>query len=156
MDSLDIFNNNLQRLANRHNLSTYREIAAFLQITEDLLKHWKNKTRWPTLKRIDQIGDRIGCWSYALIQRDGEIFAGIESIRNNSREILIKNLTEYFLQEKRFSWNDKVALFCHFVSEDALKSYFRKTDYKTPPLEKLDDMASALGIPTYELIKEVN
>lgn len=55
----------------------------------------------------------------------------------------------------KFSWNDKAALFYGFVSEDALKSYFRAENYKTPPLSKLDEMAEALGKPTYELIKEV-
>ena len=104
---------------------------------------------------LDQISDRIGCWSYALIQKDGDIFAEIELLRNNSREVLIKNLKEYFLQKGRFTWNDKAALFYGFVSEDALKSYFREENFKTPPLKKLDEMASALGKPTYELIKEV-
>ena len=36
-----------------------------------------------------------------------------------------------------------------------MKSYFRAENYKTPPLSKLDEMAEALGKPTYELIKEV-
>lgn len=155
MDSLDIFINNINRLAIAHNLNTYRKIAEFLNVTEDSLKHWQSKTRCPTLKRLDQISDKIGCWSYALIQKDGDIFAEIELLRNNSRKILIKNLKEYFLQEGRFSWNDKAALFYGFVSEDALKSYFREENFKTPPLKKLDEMASALGKPTYELIKEV-
>lgn len=155
MDSLDIFINNINRLATAHNLNTYRNIANFLNVTEDSLKHWQSKTRCPSLKRLDQISDKIGCWSYALIQKDGDIFAEIELLRNNSRKILIKNLKEYFLQEGRFSWNDKAALFYGFVSEDALKSYFREENFKTPPLKKLDEMASALGKPTYELIKEV-
>lgn len=155
MDSLDILINNINRLATAHNLNTYRKIAEFLNVTEDSLKHWQSKTRCPSLKRLDQISDKIGCLSYALIQKNGDIFAEIELLRNNSRKILIKNLKEYFLQEGRFSWNDKAALFYGFVSEDALKSYFRKENFKTPPLKKLDEMASALGKPTYELIKEV-
>ena len=53
-----------------------------------------------------------------------------------------------------FSWRNKTALFFGFVSEDMLKSYFRKMNYRIPPLKKLDEMAEALGIPTYELIKE--
>lgn len=58
------------------------------------------------------------------------------------------------MQAGRFSWNDKAALFYGFVSEDVLKSYFREENFKTPPLSKLDEMAEALGKPTYELIKE--
>lgn len=153
MDSLDVFISNIDKLAARHNLNTYREIAEFLHVTEDSLKHWKSKTRCPSLKRIDQISDRIGCRSYALIQKNGEIFAKMELVRNNSREILVKNLKGYFLKKSKFSWNDKTALFYDFVSEDALKSYFRIENYKVPPLKKLDEMAEALGVPTYELIK---
>lgn len=155
MDSLDIFINNINRLATAHNLNTYRKMAEFLNVTEDSLKHWQSKTRCPSLKRLDQISDRIGCWSYALIQKDGDIFAEIKFLQNNSREILIRNLKEIFLQKGRFTWNDKAALFYESVSEDALKSYFREENFKTPPLRKLDEMASALGKPTYELIKEV-
>ena len=90
-----------------------------------------------------------------MIQKNGEIFAEIEFLQNNSREILLRNLQEYFMQAGRFSWNDKAAMFYGFVSEDALKSYFREENFKTPPLSKLDEMAESLGKPTYELIKEV-
>ncbi len=75
MDSLDIFINNINRLAIAHNLNTYRKIANFLNVTEDSLKHWQSKTRCPSLKRLDQISDKIGCWSYALIQKDGDFKA---------------------------------------------------------------------------------
>lgn len=153
MDSLDIFIDNVDRLAAHYNLNTYREIAGLLHVTEDSLKHWKNKTRCPSLKKIDQIGDIIGCNSYALIQKDGDVFTEMELVRNNSREILVRNLKEYFLQKGKFSWNDKTALFYGFVSENALKSYFREENYKVPPLKKLDEMAETLGKPTYELIK---
>lgn len=154
MRSLDVFVENINRLAVYHHLDTYADIAQFLNVTEDSIKRWQNKTRCPSLKKIDQMGDRIGCHSYALIQKSGEIFAEIEFMQNNSREILLRNLQEYFMQAGRFSWNDKAALFYGFVSEDVLKSYFREENFKTPPLSKLDEMAEALGKPTYELIKE--
>lgn len=154
MDSLDIFIDNINRLAEYYDLNTYREIASYLNVTEDSLKHWQSKTRCPTLKKIDQISDRIGCRSCALIQKDGELFTEIDIGRNNSREILVNNLKEYFRKKGKFSWSDRAALFYGFVSEDALKSYFREENFKTPPLKKLDEMAEALGKPTYELIKE--
>ena len=47
-----------------------------------------------------------------------------------------------------------ISLFYGFISEDVLKSYFRKENYKPLPLKKLDEMAEALGRPTYELIKK--
>lgn len=75
-------------------------------------------------------------------------------MENRSREILVENLRAYFLKMGRLSWNERTALFYGFVSEDALKSYFRDSNFKTPPLNKLDEMAEALGIPTYKLIRE--
>lgn len=154
MGSLDIFVENINRLAACHHLDTYADMAQFLNVTEDSIKRWQSKTRCPSLKKIDQIGDRIGCCSYALIQKNGEIFAEIDFLHNNSREILLHNLQEYFMRYGRFSWSEKAALFYGFVSEDVLKSYFREENFKTPPLKKLDEMAEALGKPTYELIKE--
>lgn len=154
MPSIDIFVDNLNRIAKHYNLRTYREIADYLNVTEDALKRWQNKSRSPSLKKIDEIGDRIKCYSYSLLQKDGDLFAEIECIKNNSRNALISNLREYFMEYGRFSWSEKAALFYGFVSEDVLKSYFREENFKTPPLSKLDEMAEALGKPTYELIKE--
>ena len=155
MSSIDIFVENLNRIAKHYNLRTYREIADYLNVTESALKRWQNKSRFPSLKRIDEIANRIKCYSYSLLQKDGDLFVEIEYIKNNSRNALVSNLHEYFMQYGRFSWNDKAALFYGFVSEDVLKSYFREKNYKTPPLKKLDEMAEALGKPTYELIKVV-
>ncbi|KNY30474.1 hypothetical protein [Pseudobacteroides cellulosolvens] len=156
MSSLDIFIENINRIALLKNLQSYRQIAEYLNVTEDALKHWKNKTRCPSLRQIDDIGDRINCYAYTLIQSNGEISREIDCVQNNSRKIFVENLRKYFIDKGRFSWNDKVALFYGFVSEDVLKSYFRKENYKTPPLKRLDEMAEALGIPTYKLIKESN
>lgn len=155
MSSIDIFVENLNRIAKQYDLNTYREIANYLNVTEDALKRWKNKSRSPSLRKIDEIGDRLKCYSYSLLQRDGDLFTEIECVKNDSRNALLSNLREYFMQYGRFSWNDKAALFYGFISEDVLKSYFRKENYKTPPLSRLDEMAEALGKPAYELIKEV-
>ena len=38
--------------------------------------------------------------------------------------------------------------------EEKISTAFREENFKTPPLSKLDEMAEALGKPTYELIKE--
>lgn len=154
MCALDIFVENINRLAAYYHLDTYADIAQYLNVTENSIKRWQSKTRCPSLKKIDQLADIIGCRSYALIQKNGDIFSEIDSLQNNSREILLINLQKYFMKAGRFSWNDKAALFYEFISVDALKSYFREKNYKTPPLSKLDEMAEALGKPTYELIKE--
>lgn len=155
MSSIDIFVENLNRIAKQYDLNTYREIANYLNVTEEALKRWKNKSRSPSLRKIDEIGDRLKCYSYSLLQKDGDLFTEIECVKNDSRNALLSNLREYFMQYGRFSWNDKAALFYGFISEDVLKSYFRKENYKTPPLSRLDEMAEALGKPAYELIKEV-
>ena len=155
MSSIDIFVENLNRIAKQYDLNTYREIANYLNVTEEALKRWKNKSRSPSLRKIDEIGDRLKCYSYSLLQKDGDLFTEIECVKNDSRNALLSNLGEYFMQYGRFSWNDKAALFYGFISEDVLKSYFRKENYKTPPLSRLDEMAEALGKPAYELIKEV-
>lgn len=154
MGSIDVFVENINRFASYHKLETYKQIAEHLHVTEDSLKHWQNKTRSPSLRKVDEISDQIGCKTYALLKKDGEIFAELEFVQNNSREILIKNLKRYFGEAGKFTWNDRTAMFYGFVSEDVLKSYFREKNYKTPPLKKLDEMAEALGKPTYELIKE--
>lgn len=117
MGSLDIFVENINRLAAHYHLDTYADIAQFLNVTEDSIKRWQSKTRCPSLKTIDQIGDRIGCQSYALIQKNGKIFAGIDFGQNNSREILLRNLQEHFMRAGRFSWNDKVLCFMALLAK---------------------------------------
>lgn len=97
MSSIDIFVENLDRIAKHYNLKTYRAVADYLNVTEDALKHWKNKSRSPSLKKIDEIGDRIQCHSYSLLQKEGELFIEIEYIKNNSRNALLSNLREYFM-----------------------------------------------------------
>lgn len=153
MSSIDIFVENLNRIGERNNLKTYREMAEYLNVTEDIIKHWQNKSREPTLKMLDKIGDRLKCPSCLLLQKNGEIFGNADPVKNDSRSALLFNLNQCFKERGRQTWRDKTALFFNFVSEDALKSYFRKSGYKTPPLRKLDDMAEALGKPVYELIR---
>ena len=52
MSSLDIFVENINRIANYYCLNTYSEIAKFLDVTEYSVKHWQNKTRSPSLKKL--------------------------------------------------------------------------------------------------------
>lgn len=49
MSSIDIFVDNLNRIAKNNKLHTYGELAAYLNVTEDALKHWQNKSRSPSL-----------------------------------------------------------------------------------------------------------
>ena len=154
MASLEILVENLNRIARKNDLRTYKEMADYFNVKETALKRWENKSRCPSLKQIDKIADKMKCYSYALIQKNGELFTEIGCVENRSREILVENLRAYFLKMGRLSWNERTALFYGFVSEDALKSYFIDSIFKTTPLNKLDEMAEALGIPTYKLIRE--
>lgn len=154
MGSLDIFIDNINKIAESNHLFTYNEIAKHLKISIGSLKQWECKSRSPSLKKLDQISNAIGCHTYLLIQKNADFTITIKHVNNSSRDILIENLQEIFINNGRFTWRDRAALFYEFVSEDALKSYFRNQNYKTPPLKKLDDMAEALGIPTYRLLKE--
>lgn len=154
MGSLDIFVENLNRIAKINEFEGYRELADYLCVKEGTLKCWQNKSRTPSLKQLDSIASNMNIYSYLLIKESASIEVEIEVVNNNSREVLLNNLKRIFFDYGRFTWADKASLFYGFVSEDSLKSYFRNENYKTPPLKKLDEMAEALGVPTYKLIKE--
>lgn len=156
MHSLNILCENLERISKRNEFNSYRELADYIGVKESTLKCWKSMKRSPSLKKIDDICDNMKLPSYLLIQPESDLSIEIEFQKNNSRLNILNYLKNYFLKCGRFTWNDKAALFYGFVSEDMLKSYFRTTNFKTPPLKKLDEMAEALGIPTYELIKGEN
>ena len=154
MTSMEIFLDNINRIAKYQNLETYKDLAADIGVTETALKKWQNKTRCPLLSQIDKISDKKNIYSYTLLQENGYILKEIEFVKNDSRKILLDNLQKYFINNGKFSWSDKASVFYGFVSEDNLKSYFRKNNFKTPPLKRLDDMAEAIGIPVHQLIKK--
>lgn len=154
MNSLEIFLININRLAREQHLNSYRELAVRLGVTEAALKKWQNQTRAPSLWQLDRIADKNQIYTYSLIQRDGSLAPRPEGVCNNSRQALLDNLQWYFTKMERCSWRNRAALFFNFVSEDALKSYFRPSGFKTPPLKRLDEMGDAIGCAAYRLIKE--
>lgn len=154
MDSLDIFIDNINKLARERHLNSYRELAAQLGVTEAALKKWQNKSRAPSLRQLDRIADKNQIYTYVLIQRNGSLAAEPAAVYNNSRQALLDNLQWYFMSKGRRFWRDRAALFFNFVSEDALKSYFRPSGFKTPPLKRLDEMAEAIGYAAHQLIQE--
>ena len=153
MGSIDILMDNINNLASKKKLSRYIDIAAYLGISISTLKQWESKKRYPTLNALDRVGDKLNVPTYLLLQKESDLTVTCRISKNNSREIFINNLEEIFTNKGRFSWRAKTSLFFGFVSEDMLKSYFRKTNYRVPPLKILDEMAEALGVPTYQLIK---
>lgn len=154
MSSLDVFVNNINKISKKRKLLTYAEIADHLSITESTLKQWERRARAPTLKNIDSICNKLSIPTYIMLQRDADLDFDYDFSNNNSRENMIKNLEEIFFKKGRFSWESRAALFSGFVSVNMLKQYFKKKDYRTPPLNRLDEMAEALGIPVYKIIKE--
>ena len=95
MGSLDILVENINRLAAYHHLDTYADIAQLLNVSEDSIKRWQSKARCPSLKKIDQMGDRIGCRSYALIQKMGKFLRKLnfyEIIHEKYYYITYKNI----------------------------------------------------------------
>lgn len=153
MSSIDIFVENVNNMASRKRLTTYKQLAEHLHIGENTLKCWENKSRSPSLNQIDRIANVLNIYSYALLESGNKLLEEPEIVINNSRERLVMNLQRIFIDNGRTTWNDKVALFYGFLSEDVLKSYFRTRNFKTPPLKRIDEMAEALGIPPYMLIK---
>lgn len=154
MGSLSVVMENINKLATKRNLLRYSDISEYLNVSESSIKQWESSSRTPTIKKLDYICDKLMIPTYILLQKDADLDANYNYTGNNSREIFIKNLEDIFMTNGCFSWRNKTALFFGFVSEDMLKSYFRKINYRVPPLKKLDEMAEALGIPTYQLIKE--
>lgn len=52
MCALDIFVENINRLAAYYHLDTYADIAQYLNVTENSIKRWQSKTRCPSLKKL--------------------------------------------------------------------------------------------------------
>ncbi len=132
---------------------SYSELAIYLGVPSSTLKSWINGNRRPTLRNVDKLANRIGCYSSELLNSNVCIID--KNVHSNDSHIsLVKNLNIIFLKNQCFSTPQKLALLKHVVTDFALQSYLRKQDYKLPTLLKLDIMADALGICTYSLLSE--
>lgn len=132
---------------------SYSEVAIYLGVPSSTLKSWINGSRCPTLRSIDKLANRIGCYSSdLLISRFYIIDKNVHS--NDSHLSFVKNLNIMFLKNQCFSTPQKLALLNNVITDFALQSYLRKQDYKLPTLSKLDVIADALGIYTYSLLLE--
>lgn len=132
---------------------SYSELAIYLGVPSSTLKSWINGNRRPTLRNVDKLANRIGCYSSELLNSNVCIID--KNVHSNDSHIsLVKNLNIIFLKNQCFSTPQKLALLKHVVTDFALQSYLRKQDYKLPTLSKLDIMADALGICTYSLLSE--
>ena len=132
---------------------SYSELAMYLGVPSSTLKSWINGSRCPTLRNIDKLANRIGCYSSDLL--NSKVCIINKNVHSNDSHIsFVKNLNIVFLKNQCFSTPQKLALLNHVVTDFALQSYLRKQNYKLPTLSKLDVIADALGISTYSLLSE--
>ncbi len=144
------FKENLEMLLNG---KSYAELAIYLGVPSSTLKSWINGNRHPTLKNIDKIANKIGCYSSDLLNTNANI-KNQNMHSNDSHYSFVKNLNIIFLKNQCFSIPQKLNLLNNVVTDFALQSYFRKQNYKLPTLSKLDIIADALGVSACSLLSE--
>lgn len=132
---------------------SYAELALCLYVPSSTLKSWINGNRCPTLKSIDKIANKIGCYSSDLLQVNSNI-VNKNMHSNDSHYSFTKNLNIIFLKNQCFSIPQKLNLLNNVVTDFALQSYLRKQDYKLPTLSKLDIIADTLGVNASSLLSE--
>lgn len=145
------FKENLESLLETY--KSYANLALYLGVPESTLKSWINGIRCPSLKTIDKIANKVGCYSADFIT-DNATLVNKNVHTNSSRSNFVKNLNILFLKNHCFSTPNKLALLDNTITDFALQSYLRKQNYKNPTLTKLDLIANALNIPTYILLLE--
>lgn len=150
-ESAAVFRDNLERMLRQK--AAYGKLASALDVPVSTLKSWVNGRRCPSLKALDKISNTIGCSSYELIL-PGAVLKNKGAALNNSRSAFVRNLNIIFIEKRCFSIPQKLNLLANGITDFALKSYMRKTNFKTPTLSKLDCIADSLNVPTYELLKE--
>ena len=102
---------------------------------------------------IDKISNKLGCYSSDLLTPN-YAFNEPKLCMNDSHITLVRNLSIILINNHCFSTASKLALMDNVITDYALQSYMRNTNYKSPTLEKLDLIANALDLHTYELLKE--
>lgn len=146
----DIFRRHLEGLLISE--ETYNRLALKLGVSNSCLKSWVTRQRTPSIRSIDKVANQLGCHSYQLIRSSPIAYGNAKN--NDSHISFCRNLGIIFIEQQCFSVPQKLAILNQQISDFALSSYFRTTNYKLPTLQKLDDIACALGIETYKLLFE--
>lgn len=149
-DSLGAFSFQMEQLLQKH--LTFSKLSDFLDIHQSTLKSWVAKRRSPKLDNIDQIADKLGCYSYELLSFEKII--GREIKNNHSRDAFVRNLKKIFIDRYCYTQSQKYLLIENAVTYEALVSYLRNNNYRKPTLKVLDRIADELNIETYILLKE--
>lgn len=153
MDSKSIFLNNLRSFAEIKMCHNYSELGECIGVNVNTLKGWMANNRAPRFSTLDSIADTLKIDTSDLINPNFSYSPYSYTQSNNSMAIFRKNLQVIFIHEGCRTWAARESLLCGLVSSDALKSYNRSVNPRSPSLAQLDLIASALGIKSYELIK---
>ncbi len=134
--------------------SSYHELALHLQVNESTLKGWLSGSRHPTIKRLDQIADQLGCFTHELICPHSPILFHKNPRKNHSHHAFSQNLGIIFNQKGCYRTVQKLTLLEGLVTDFALQSYLREQNYRLPTLKKLDQIADVLQMEAYLLLQE--
>lgn len=149
--SAGVFKANLEQLLAQS--KNYQNLAQKLNVSTSTLKSWINGLRTPSLMTLGKLADQLGCHASALVTPHSDLTdRGIH--QNNVHKALVKNLNIAFLENQCYSLAQKLCLLNNEVSDFALKSYMRTSNYRLPTLSGLDQIAKALKVSSYELLKE--
>ena len=150
-NSLDIFVSHLEELL--LDCGTYKNLSELLNLPESSLKCWILHKRTPKLSTLDIIASKLNCTTSDLLNPATLNRNGTNT--NSSRDNFVKNLNICFVNRGCYSIPQKLYLIDNVINDFTLISYFRVQNYRTPTLEKLDAIADALNIQSYELLMEV-
>ena len=150
-NSINIFVSHLEELLLE--CGSYKKLSEMLNLPESSLKCWMLYKRTPKLSTLDTIAAELNCTTSDLLNPAPLNRNGTNT--NTSRENFVKNLNIYFVKKGCYSIPQKLYLLNNVISDCTLISYFRTNDYRVPTLKKLDAIANALKITSYELLMEV-
>ncbi len=149
--SAQIFRANLETLLAQS--GSYDQLAQEVNVPASTVKSWINGQRSPSLKALDRLADQLGCHSFQLIMPNASL-QNQNICHNDVHAALVRNLSIIFICHHCYSTAQKLSLLDHQITEFALTSYLRSSDYRLPTLSKLDTIAALLKQPPYELLKE--
>ena len=89
-----VFRNNLEYLLRTH--SSYEKLSFYLDVPTSTLKSWINANRVPSLKMINKISNKLGCYSSDLLTPN-YAFNEPKSCVNDSHITLVRNLSIIFI-----------------------------------------------------------
>ena len=154
LDSFKCFINNLNKISLGAECKNNYFLSELLGVNCNTLRGWMANNRCPKLSTLDSIADKLGIGTADLLNPNFcfEVLKGKK--QNNSVYYFRKNLQEVFIANNKTTWQERESLLFAFISVDSLKSFFKKSNYRSPSLKQLDSIASALGINPYKLISE--